>query len=83
MPLGTEVDIGAGHIAKGAQHHPPLLGPCLLWPQAPISATAELVSSCFSRDKMLTSFLMYVGVGSFFNTSQVLVSDNICLTLVL
>ena len=22
---------------------PPLLGPCLLWPQSPISATAELV----------------------------------------
>jgi len=49
-PLGTEVDLGAGHIvldgfqhsAKGAQH-PPLLGPCLLWPRSPISATAELV----------------------------------------
>jgi len=50
-PLGTEVDIGAGHIvldgfkrsAKGAQHPPPLLGPCLLWPRSPISATAELL----------------------------------------
>ena len=28
--------------AKGAQHHPPLLGPWLLWPRSPISATAEL-----------------------------------------
>ena len=27
---------------KGAQH-PPLLGPCLLWPWSPISATAELL----------------------------------------
>jgi len=49
-PLGTEVDLGAGHIvldgapapAKGAQH-PPLFGPCLLWSRLPISATAELL----------------------------------------
>jgi len=56
--LGTEVGLGAGHIvldgvtapAKGAQH-PPLFRPCLLWPQSPISATAELLlyfySGCF------------------------------------
>jgi len=51
-PLGTEVDLSAGHIvldrlqrsAKGAPH-PPLLGPCLLWPWSPISATAELLSN--------------------------------------
>jgi len=50
MPLGTEVDLGSGHTvldgvpspAKGAQH-PPLFGPCLLWPLSPISATAELL----------------------------------------
>jgi len=36
MALGTQVDIGAGHIAQ----HPPLLGPCLLWPRSPISATS-------------------------------------------
>ena len=50
MPLGTEVDLGPGHIvldqvpapAKGAQQ-PPLFGPCLLWPRSPISATAELL----------------------------------------
>jgi len=49
-PLGTEVDIGPGHIVldgvlapvKGAQR-PPLFGPCLLWPRSPISATAELL----------------------------------------
>ena len=51
-PLGTEVDLGSGHIvldgvpapAKGAQH-PDLFGPCLLWPRWPISATAELLSA--------------------------------------
>jgi len=50
MPLGMEVDLGAGHIvldgsqrsAEGAAA-PPLLGPCLLWPRSPISATAELL----------------------------------------
>jgi len=49
-PLGTEVDLGPGHIVldgvpapvKGAQQ-PPLFGPCLLWPRSPISATAELL----------------------------------------
>ena len=50
-PLGTELDLGAGHIVldgfpalreRGAAP-PPLLGPCLLWPQSPISATAELL----------------------------------------
>ena len=50
-PLGREVDLDPGHIvlhrdpapiAKGAQH-PPLYGPCLLWQQSPISATAELL----------------------------------------
>jgi len=46
-----EVDLGPGHnvldwvplSAKGAQQPPPLSGPCLLWPQSPISATAELL----------------------------------------
>ena len=50
-PLGTEVDLGAGHIVldgfsaqrKGHSTPPPLLGPCLLWPRSPISATAELL----------------------------------------
>jgi len=48
--LGTEVDLGSGHIvldgvlspAKGAQRPPPF-GPCLLWPRSPISAAAELL----------------------------------------
>jgi len=45
MPLGTEVDLGPGHIVivldwdqlppKGAQQ-PPFFGPCLLWPRSPI-----------------------------------------------
>jgi len=49
-PLGTQVDLGPGHIAldgvpapaKGA-HHPPIFDPCLLWPRSLISATAELL----------------------------------------
>ena len=50
-PLGTEVDLGPGHIvldgvpapAKGAQQPLPLFGPCLIWPRSPIAATAELL----------------------------------------
>jgi len=51
-PLGTEVDIGTGHIVldgfpalreRGTAPPPPLLGPCVLWPRSPISATAELL----------------------------------------
>jgi len=53
MPLGTNVDLGPGHIVldgdpaapppvKGAQQ-PPLFGQCLLWPRSPISAAAELL----------------------------------------
>ena len=51
-PLGTEVDIGPGHIvldgvsapAKVAQQPlPRLFGPRLLCPRSPISATAELL----------------------------------------
>jgi len=50
-PLGTELDLGAGHIAldgfpairERGTAPPPLLGPCLLWPRSPISATAELL----------------------------------------
>jgi len=51
-PLGTEVDLRAGHIGHMLGGFPalrergtasPLLGPCLLWPRSPISATAELL----------------------------------------
>jgi len=49
-PLGTEVDLDAGHIVLDGfpalcemGTEPPLLGPCLLWPQSHISATAELL----------------------------------------
>ena len=49
-PLGTEVDIGAGHIVldgfpalrERGTAPSPLLSPCLLWPWSPISDTAEL-----------------------------------------
>ena len=51
MPLGTEVDLGTGHIVldvvpdvreRGVQQ-PPSFRPCLLWPRSSIPATAELV----------------------------------------
>ena len=59
-PLGTEVDLGPGHIvldgipapAKGAQQ-PPFFGSCLLWPRSPISATAELLYVYVIRKKNL------------------------------
>jgi len=58
-PLGTEVDLGPGHIVldwvpalreRGAAAPSPLLGACLLWPQSPISATAELLLFHFTHD---------------------------------
>jgi len=49
-PLGTEVDISAGYIVldgfpalRERGTAPPLLGPCLLWPRSPISATVKLL----------------------------------------
>jgi len=55
-PLGTEVDLGPGHIVLDAvdarrgpsserkgHSSPHLFGPCLLWSRSPISATAELL----------------------------------------
>jgi len=49
-PLGTEVDLGPGHIVldggpalRERGTAPPLFGPCLLWPRSPILATAELL----------------------------------------
>jgi len=49
-PLGTEVDLVAGHIVldgfpsllERGTAQPPLLGPCVLWPRSPISASAEM-----------------------------------------
>jgi len=49
--LGMEVDLGPGDIVLDGVPAPrergtaasPLFGPCLLWPQSPISATAELL----------------------------------------
>ena len=50
-PLGTEVDLGQGHIVLDGVPAPPreehcstpLFGPCLLRPRSPISATAEFL----------------------------------------
>ena len=51
MPLGTEVDLGPGHIVlDGTQlpprkgyRSPPLFGLCRSWPRSSISAAAELL----------------------------------------
>ena len=67
-PLGTEVDLGPGHIvldgdpappAKGAQQ-PPLFDPCLLWPRSPTSATAELLFSIYERTDRQTDTLIAI-----------------------
>jgi len=50
-PLDTEVHLGPGHIVLDGDTAPPakgvlqpaVIGPCLLWPRSPISATAELL----------------------------------------
>jgi len=61
MPLGREVGLSPSDIVldgdpapppqKGAD--PPIIGPCLLWPQSPISATAELLLFHSSRGSVL------------------------------
>jgi len=38
-PLDAEVNLSTGERGTA---DPPLFGPCLVWPQSPISATAEL-----------------------------------------
>ena len=38
-----------------AHHLSVLLGPCLLWPRSPISATAELLSCCLLLDLTILS----------------------------
>ena len=50
-PLGTEVDLGTGHIVldvvpavRERGTAAPSFRPCLLLPRSPISATAELLS---------------------------------------
>jgi len=52
-PLGTEIDLGPGHIVlegskllrKDHSSPPPLFGPCLLWPRRP---SQLLLSSCYN-----------------------------------
>jgi len=59
MPLGTEVDLGPGHIVldgdpappRKGHSSPPLFGSCPLWPPLPMSATAELL---FQQDSTPT-----------------------------
>jgi len=51
MKLGQQVGLGPGHIVLDGDPaplsqrgtSPPLFGRCLLWPQSPILATAELL----------------------------------------
>jgi len=68
--VGTEVDIGAGHIVldgfaalREGGTAPPLLDPCLLWPRSPISATAELLykRSTKTETAIWTTFRLLVG----------------------
>jgi len=50
-PLGTDVNLGPGHMVSDGDSAPasergtaaPPFGPCLLWPPSPTSATAELL----------------------------------------
>jgi len=60
-PFGTEVDIGTCHIVldgfpalrERGTAPLPLLGPCLLWPRSPISATAELLYLLLEQRKLI------------------------------
>jgi len=71
-PLGTEVDLGPGHIVldgvpallEGGTVAPPLFSvyPCLLWPRSPISATAELLYLKQDRKKVTKRlYFTYLG----------------------
>jgi len=59
MPLGTELNLGPGHIVLDGEPAPPrkghsslpLFGPCLLWPWSAISATAELLLEILLRNR--------------------------------
>jgi len=62
VPLGTEVDLGPGHIVldgdpatappwQKGHSSPTLFSPCLLWPRSPISATPQILfyyTNCIS-----------------------------------
>jgi len=58
MPLGTEVDLGPGHIVLDVTQVPPergreppsLFGLCLLWPNDAGCPSQLLLSSCFNCD---------------------------------
>jgi len=62
MTLGTEVDLGPGHIVldgvpavleTGTAALPSFRGPCLLWPGSPISAIAELLPILLQQEAKL------------------------------
>jgi len=74
-PLGTEVDLGPGHIVldgvpalreTGTDYRasPHLFGPCLLWPWSPILATAELLLYILRADCNLLQLEGIVEVGT-------------------
>jgi len=67
-PLGTEVDLGPGHMVldgdlalpprKGHSSPSPLFGPCLLWPRSSRSPTAELLSTDVSYGFMSHGYVL-------------------------
>jgi len=61
---------GSQGSTKGAQHLPPLLGPCLLWPRSPISATAELLYNFFKRSLIMTMMMMMNIITSIFTSTR-------------
>jgi len=52
---------GPNSPAKGTQQLPPLFGPCLLWPQSRISATAELLSSIYVSKQFNHALVAVIG----------------------
>jgi len=64
-PLGTEVDLGAGHIVldgfpalRERGTATPILGPCLLWPRSP-GPSQLLLSSCYIMKLCTRLFVLY------------------------
>jgi len=78
-PLGTEVDLGPGHIVLDGDPAPlrkvhssaHLFGPCLLWPPSPMSAAAELLY------KFTIIVAVIYGVSNFFTNVQNVLSIHV------
>jgi len=72
MSLGTEVDLGPGHIVlngdpaalKGAQQ-PPLFGPCLQWSNG--RPSQEPLSSYVFNNVLWMDYCIVMHLGSFCN----------------